>query len=71
MTNNHEEEVKFIHYEDGVWRIDPWGKSLVEPSQEWIDENTIILEVVEPTQEDYLLDLDYRLSLIELGLLEV
>ncbi|WP_264158175.1 hypothetical protein [Psychrobacillus glaciei] len=36
----------------------PWGKSLIEPSQKWTDENTFIPEAVEPTQEDYMLDLD-------------
>lgn len=55
MTNN--EEVAFITDEDGVWRIDPWGKSLIEPSQEWEDnikrlaEEEALLEALTPTPQ--------------------
>jgi len=66
MTNNYE----IITDEMGVWKLLPNGsKDLIEPSEKWYENITNIeVTVPEPTQEDYMMDLDYRLSLIELGL---
>lgn len=56
--------------EMGVWKLLPnGGKDLIEPSEKWFENNENAKpETPEPTQEDYMMDLDYRISLIELGL---
>ena len=66
MTNNYET----ITDEMGVWRLLlNGGRDLIEPSEKWYEKNTNIeIPTPESTQEDYMMDLDYRLSLIELGL---
>jgi hypothetical protein len=57
--------------EDGVHLKVGRGDILIEPSESWLDRQKAIesnLTPPEPTQEDYMMDLDYRVSLIELGL---
>lgn len=70
------EEIKVLKvgdtFEDerGVWEVlENGGTFLIEPSQTWIDRNTMLPNLPpEPTLEDYLLEMDFRLSNIELGL---
>lgn len=56
----------------GTWIVQKDGaKRLIEESPEWIKEQKNIAgqnPLVEPAQEEYMMDLDYRLSLLELGL---
>lgn len=56
---------------DGVWKIEHWGRSLVEPSKEWFDKNRIGNEIT-PSQEE-LDNAAFEVKLIEslmgLGLL--
>lgn len=59
--------------ENGKWKTNGIVRFLVEPSQKWIDENP---PIEEPTSEpspaelltDYIVDVDYRVTLIELGI---
>ncbi|TCJ01570.1 hypothetical protein [Cytobacillus praedii] len=56
--------------EDGKW-ADLGGGTLllIEPSDLWREKNKPLPEQPpEPTLEDYLLELDFRLSTVELGL---
>jgi len=59
--------IEVEEHEDGM-RVE----ILVEPSEEYLNERAseLVLEPSppEPNQDDYLLDLDYRLSMNELGL---
>lgn len=59
----------------GTWVIyEDLSMELLEASEAWIKRRKEMEEevsVIEPTPEDYMMDLDYRLSLIELGLQEV
>jgi len=67
MTNN-ERQIETIIDELGTWILKSNGtRELIEPSLKFLDRN-IEETVPEPTQEDYLMDLDYRISIIELGL---
>lgn len=55
--------------EDGVYLKLVNGKALIEPSPEYITKNSTVSEYIpEPTTEEYMMELDYRLSVIELGL---
>lgn len=55
----------------GTWIVQKDGaRRLIEEAPEWIAKQEELSTSVppEPTKEDYLMDLDYRLSLIELNL---
>lgn len=52
----------------GKWLVDGDTRLLVEPSSEYIASKEQSEVLPEPTQEEYMMDLDYRLSVIELGL---
>lgn len=55
---------KWVMYEDSTM-------DLIEPSELWIarqKELEVESNITDPTQEEYMMDLDYRLSVIELGL---
>lgn len=57
--------------EDGVHLKLERGELLVQPSEEWIAKQKALEDEPtppEPTIEEYLMDLDYRQSLLELGL---
>lgn len=59
--------------EYGKWLVVDGIRMLVEPSQKWHDENPPI-DLEPPTPSDleeltnYVLDVDYRLVLVEMGL---
>jgi hypothetical protein len=59
-----------VDEQGNVWEVQGSVSLLVEPTPEWIAANqpTIEPKLPQPTQEDYLIDLDYRLCMIELGL---
>lgn len=55
--------------EDGVWRILEGATILVEPSDKWIKaqgKEPVVL-APEPTQDDFILDLAFRLAMLEAG----
>lgn len=52
---------KYFHDEDGIWQIEEWGKSLIEPTQKWFDENKMTNPIPEPTQEERILALEQAL----------
>lgn len=58
--------------ENGKWLINEDGtRDLIEPSENLLlkwQEEANRPSIVEPTQEEYNMELDYRLSVIELGL---
>lgn len=59
----------YVTDEQGKWLVNGRFKQLIEPSQAWIDASPVVEpDPPDPTYEDYLLDLDFRLSMIELGL---
>lgn len=72
MTNN-EIHIETIVDELGTWVINLDGtKDLIAPSEKYFEDRPVVEDSIpEPSQEDYMMDLDYRLSLIELGLQEV
>lgn len=62
---------EYIVDENGKWLINDDGtKDLIEPSESLLlkwQEEANNSSIVEPTQEEYMLELDYRVSVIELG----
>lgn len=57
--------------EDGVHLKIPGGVLHIEFSESFMNrqkELEAIVTIPEPTQEEYMMDLDYRLSMIELGI---
>lgn len=54
--------------EYGAWEVYDNVRLLIEPSQKWIDEHKADPIAPEPTEVDYIVELDYRLSILELGL---
>ena len=56
--------------EYGIWKVCGNVRIAIEPSKLYLDFKSSLSneEVLEPTQEEINLDLDYRLSLVELGL---
>jgi hypothetical protein len=57
--------------ENGTWDVQGNVRILIEPSQIWRDVNQPPPPPPpppQPTEADYLIDLDFRLSLLELGL---
>lgn len=67
MTN----KIETITDEMGVWKVLPnGGRDLIEPSESLLlkwQEEANNSPIVEPTQDEYMLELDYRVSVIELG----
>ena len=60
--------------EYGEWLLDGTVKMLIEPSQKWFDENpTIEPELQSPSEieelTNYVLDVDFRLMMVEMGLM--
>lgn len=68
-------ETNWIEWEDvnGKWKSNGDILLHVVPSQKWIDEHPAEESPKEPTETevltDYLVDVDYRLTLVELGLI--
>lgn len=67
----------YIINEKGKWVIEDNRKTLIEPSESYLQQKELeerqrleeeMNRPKEPTLDDYLLDLDFRLSSIELGL---
>lgn len=56
--------------EYGTWKVCGNVRIPIEPSELYLDFKRSLSneEVLEPTQEEINLDLDYRLSLVELGI---
>ncbi|MFJ5771389.1 hypothetical protein [Psychrobacillus sp. NPDC093180] len=58
---------------NGKWLIKDNIEILVEPSQKWFDENPSVEPEPQPPSEtelltDYIVDVDYRVTMIELGI---
>lgn len=67
------DNMKYIDTPDGKCFVKGLFTGLVVPSEEYLERQRILAEEEankpkEPTMDDYLLDLDFRLSSIELGL---
>lgn len=64
---------EYIIDEQGKWLIQGSARLLIEPSESYLAERQREAEeeanrLKEPTIDDYLLELDFRLSSIELGI---
>lgn len=67
-------DVNYVIDEWGKWEVREGTKILTEPSQKWIDENQPETQSEpQPTElellMDYIIDVDFRVVLLELGLI--
>lgn len=55
----------------GVWLVNGNTRTLIQPTEAWLEERRRENEAISspvPTQEDYMLDLEFRMTMLEMGM---